>query len=74
MNFVIARGSDWEGAYLNGTLLVQDHSLSATQLLRAMLGYSLPGRLNVEVREVDEDWMETQGYLPEDITKVKWSA
>lgn len=72
-NFVLAQAGDWEGLYLNGVLVTQDHSLSARNILRAMTGYSIEGRLEVETRTVDDDWMETQGYLPEEISKVQWS-
>lgn len=73
MDFVIAVGDDWQGAYLDGFLLTQNHSVSAVELLRSMDGYRVKeGRLTVKVMVYDEDWLSEVGGMPESLSDVKF--
>lgn len=74
MNFVIAVANDWQGIYLNGELLIQNHSISATQLLRYINGYraNFGPRIITEVKYVDEDWLQVIGVLPQLLDEVKF--
>ncbi len=75
MDFVIAVGNDWSGAYLDGALLTQNHSLSAIELLRSMDGYRVhEGRLTVKVLSVNEDWLAEAGSFPEILADVKFEG
>lgn len=73
MNFVFAVGCDWTALYLNGVLVTQNHTLSAIEVLRAMDGYKVVDGSNFTAKtvEVDEDWLEEQGYMPEKLEDVK---
>ena len=60
----ILYGDDWEGIYLNGKLLDQNHSIDNSKLLE-LLGYSVKC-----VYEDDEEvWEIMDYYCPEDIEK-----
>ena len=72
MNFVVVVGDDWQGIYLNGVLVTQNHSVSAIALLRSMDGYAVSGRLNVEIREADPEWLCHNGDLPQTLNEVKF--
>lgn len=74
MEFVIAQANDWMGVYLNGVLVTQDHSISANSLLYAMSGYATQGRISISTKAIDEAWLETQGFLPDHLNKVKFAA
>lgn len=60
---IIDNGDDWEGVYIDGKLIVQDHRINPKELLK-QLGYF------VETLEPDYEWLDAQGYLPEDLSDV----
>lgn len=57
-------GDDWEGIYIDGKLIEEGHNISPKNLLKK-LGYV------VETFEPDYDWLDGEGYLPEDLKDVK---
>ena len=62
MNITLAKGEDWEGLYLNGKLIEQNHKISCVDMLK-LLGQS--------VVYVDLDWLEEKGTLPENLSDVR---
>ena len=74
MNFVAVVGDDWQGIYLNGVLVTQNHSISAVALLRHMDGYAVGGRLDLEIREADPEWLYDRGDLPQTLDEVKFKV
>ena len=67
---IYARGEDWEGLYVGGTVMTQNHWLHASDVIDILkeAGY------NVCEAEVDDDWLMDAGYLPADIRDVKWNS
>lgn len=60
----ILYGDDWEGIYLNGKLIEQNHSIDNSKLL-TLLGYNVKS-----VYEDEEEIWEIMNYdCPEDIEK-----
>lgn len=57
---------DWEGLYVDGTLLREGHSLSVRDVLDA-LGVTHEHRL------CDHSWLSDCGNLPDDIQQVRWA-
>lgn len=61
---IIDNGDDWVGIYIDGKLVTQGHQINPRELLK-QLGYF------VESLEPDYDWLDGEGYLPEDLKDVK---
>jgi hypothetical protein len=66
-NLVIVSSSsgDWSGLYKDGKLLIEDHSLRASEVLE-VLGFE------VERKEAEENWLEERGNLPKLLKDVKF--
>ena len=62
-NLVFVQGDDWEGLYACGKLIAQGHSLSATQILKAL-------EFDYEYSFVDEDWLGNLTTLPANLEDV----
>ena len=60
----IVYGDDWEGLYVDGKLVAQNHSVSAISALES-LGFS------VNQKEVDYAWLLDEGNLPDSLSDVK---
>lgn len=71
MKWIIAQGSDWEGIFVDGELIMQGHSFSTGQVANIARQYP-PS--NVETKMVDIAWLEDRGWLPEKLGKVKWGC
>ena len=67
MNFTIVTDEEWVGIYLDGHCLLQDHTLSAEQLLKELRNLQL---IKLEEKYCDGDWLESEGYLPENLEDV----
>ena len=65
MKIKFVHADDWEGLYINGKLVLEDHSLLAVDVLDAI---SLE---DCEAYDADEDWLFTRGTLPQDFKDVK---
>ena len=63
MKITIAKFDDWEGLYINGKLVSQDHKITIKELAAHI-------NLDIELKEVDYDWFE--GNFPEDLNEVKF--
>jgi hypothetical protein len=57
---------EWEGIYVDGKLVCENHSLS----IREFLEYT---GVECDRMDCDEDWMADHGHLPEDLAEVKKS-
>lgn len=60
---LVSNGDDWEGLYVNGKLVQQDHSLSARDVL------SLIG-IDIEQRWVSYDYTAERGNLPDKLADI----
>jgi len=69
MRFVVVRGGDWEGLYVDGVLLCEGHVLSVDAVINAVTS-SYPGSTFTTLTPND-DWLEKVGYLPQDLDDVK---
>lgn len=69
MKWTFARGDDWEGLYIDDILIEQGHSLSPEWAARQAI-ITPPSK--VDVREVDFNWLDNEGWLPDNLTGVKW--
>lgn len=68
MNFtIVTDDSDWVGIYLDGHCLLQDHTLSAQQLLQELNNLQL---ITLEKKICCSDTLEVEGYLPENLEDV----
>ncbi len=63
--FVLVRGDDWEGLYIDGELRYQHHEVPVENII-----YHL-GLDNFEFHNVDDDWLFEQGELPDKLHRVK---
>jgi hypothetical protein len=54
----------WEGLYIDGKIVIQDHTLEWPEVLDKL-------GVKHEVVEVDSDWIAEQGMLPDDLKDVK---
>lgn len=63
----VAGECEWEGVYVQGAILDQNHSLSAGNTLEAVLAaLGIP----FERIEVKQEWMDAMGHLPEDLKLI----
>ncbi len=64
MKVTFVLGDDWTGLYIDDELVIENHSLSAGQVLKA---------IGVEFNTIvaDEDWLEEHGSLPDALKDVK---
>jgi len=64
MKVVRVTDGDWEGYYVDGELVIQDHIVDANRLIEA---------LGIEIEELDCDmeWLAAEGHLPEKLEDVK---
>lgn len=68
MNFTIVTDDcEWVGIYLDGYCLLQDHTLSAQQLLRELNNLQL---IKLETKICNAEWVASEGYLPENLEDV----
>jgi hypothetical protein len=81
MKVTLVRGlddSEWEGLYLNGRLVEQGHHISlVTAMQRIQMRQTASfdcTPVEFEVIDADSVWLESIGWLPDDIGKVKGAA
>lgn len=68
MNFTIVTDDcEWVGIYLDGHCLLQDHTLSAQQLLQELSNLQL---ITLEKKICNDEWLLSEGCLPEDLNDV----
>lgn len=62
-DIVYVMGDDWEGVYIDGKLVNENHSVNWPYVLKQLGHY-------VSVKEVDYEWLGERGNFPEDISEV----
>lgn len=57
-------GDDWEGLYINGKLIMENHCLDVFRVLNAI-------GIDYNFLDADVEWLVNLGRLPENLTDVK---
>jgi hypothetical protein len=57
-------GCDWEGIYVDGKLVFENHSITAHEALEH-------AGVKYKFVEADGDWLAERGHLPEKLKDVK---
>ena len=58
---VVSGTEEWEGLYVDGELVMEDHSLRVHRLLDYLRNH---GYLNIEWKYVEQEWLNDRGNLP----------
>lgn len=64
MKVTFVCGEDWEGLFLNGECVLQNHHLEARQVLKAL-------GIKFDRLEADDVWLNEEGYFPDNLKDVK---
>ena len=67
---VLCVGDDWEGLFVDGRLIYEDHSISTKYVANIITGNQ---PCSFEEKEVDMDWLYEIGTFPENIIDVKFN-
>lgn len=67
----ISNDDDWEGVYIDGVIADQNHSVDYRYILEKLNGMGL---IRYEEFLVDQDWMYSQGHLPENLDEIPEDA
>ena len=59
-------GDDWEGLYINGKLIYENHSIRAHEIITILEKHGM----DATCVEVNDYWLMENGRLPEDATDV----
>lgn len=62
---VFVSGDDWEGLYIDGKLVLENHSLEPRQVLDKL-------GIKYERRDADAEWLADTGNLPQDLKDVEF--
>lgn len=60
---LVSNGDDWEGFYIDGVCVRQNHSLSASEILEAM-------GIEIEKKWVSYDYTAERGDLPGELKDI----
>ena len=60
---VLVKGDDWQGLYIDGILMSEDHSISIEDFAEVV-------GIKLSKKYVDLDWLEDNGYLPKLLENV----
>jgi len=72
MKIALVQGDEWQGLYLDGKLVLENHSLSARHVLEKLRDHS-DDIQELSCLIVDEEWLDGQGSLPERLSDVEVS-
>jgi hypothetical protein len=64
---VVGGTEEWEGLYVDGKLVMQDHSLRVHHLLEWL---AENGYLILEGEQVDQEALNDRGHLPESLDEL----
>jgi hypothetical protein len=64
ITFVDSDGGDWEGLYIDGKLVMENHRLEIHDVLKAV-GFKYKHVV------ADDEWLARHGSLPEQLSKLK---
>ena len=70
-DIVLVQADDWEGLYVGGKLIHEDHSIAADDLL-VILFKAMLLRTEAHSEWCDDAWLSERGRLPKDIAEVQW--
>lgn len=74
MKIQIVTGEDWQGLYINNVLEDEEHSLSVNIVVKQIADYinqfGIEDGISCYFYEIDQEWMEEQGGLPQDFTDI----
>ena len=59
-------GEDWEGLYINGKLVYENHNIRADEIITILDQHGL----EATCIEVDDAWLMEKGRLPKDAANV----
>ena len=71
MKVVYAQADDWEGLFINGQLITEDHKLKPRDIQSILKDNNALG-VEMEFKNVDLDWMYDIGSFPSNIDEVVW--
>ena len=74
MGIVIMNGDMWQGMYINGELVHENHRIYLDEFTRFLEEYckgEVIGELEFSHEYCDYDWLEERGNLPEKYEDVK---
>lgn len=60
---IVSDGDDWEGLYIDGVLVFENHTVGAQDVLRAL-------GIECDWVECDREWIDNRGSLPDDLNEV----
>lgn len=72
MNIALVSGDDWQGLYLNGELVMQNHSLRLVDVLQCLTD-RCDDICDFKQITADEEWLESWGNLPQRLDAVEES-
>ena len=65
--FILVKGEDWEGLYINGVLMRQDHNLPLTEYIPYLQAF-----IDIKAVWVDDEWLcQSSHGLPDNYKDVK---
>lgn len=63
-NIVLMNADDWQGLYINGELVEEDHKID---LVDAFDRFDIDSFSSLETHCVNQEWIEDAGCFPDDI-------
>ena len=64
---VIVDGDNWSGLFINGKLVEEGHSLTAHDVVSALIGHTIG---SYKRKWADIDWLQDIGNFPSDLNDV----
>lgn len=64
MKITFVSGGDWQGLYVDGKIVLQNHSLYPIEVLEAL-------KIDFDYIETDDEWLYKIGRFPDELSKVK---
>lgn len=74
VSITFARGDDWEGFYVDDRLRAEGHSISAGEVFEWVRDIGEVRVTSYESKEVNLDWLDDCGSLPERLSDVVWAG
>lgn len=70
---------DWEGLYIDGKLIDQNHSLCLGSMIEEICHYHnnatyLVDHITFETKEANREWLFEECHLPEDLSDVRFTT
>ena len=59
--------AEWDGMYIDGKMVHQDHSLRLFEVLKAL-------GIQYETRDVDQEWLDNRGHLPDNLEDCQFTT